>query len=158
MLNATFRKTTNGILLLLLASASLAIPGCGDGRPVRVPVSGKVLIDGQPVTKGSIQFHEDDGRPARGSIGSDGSFTLTTFDEGDGCTPGNHRVSVISCDEPPGMRRWFIPKRYSKPEESGIVTSIDGPTDSIRIDLTWNGKMGPEIEKMSGVPYGPGDE
>lgn len=154
----TLRKIANGAALICLGGISFVLSGCGDGRPTRVPVSGKVLIDGQPVTKGSIRFHEENGRPATGGINSNGTFILTTFEKGDGCTPGEHRVSVISYDEPAGMRRWFVPKKYAKPEESGISKSIEGPTDSLLIELTWNGQTGPEIEKLPGLAYGPGDD
>src|SRR2546423_15364544 len=35
---------------IVLIGALAACVGCGDGRPARVPVSGIVLIDGQPLT------------------------------------------------------------------------------------------------------------
>src|ERR1044071_5554060 len=66
--------------------------GCSDGRPVRVPISGTVTIDGEPVTRGSIKFVPDNGRPSSGQINADGRFTLTCYDGNDGALPGKHRV------------------------------------------------------------------
>src|SRR5687768_6454035 len=77
--------------LLLLAA------GC-DSRPQRVPVSGKVLIDGQPLTYGFVRIIPQDARPATGQIGPDGRFTLTCYDDGDGCIPGKHAAAVIACE------------------------------------------------------------
>src|SRR4051812_10209511 len=78
------------LLFLLLSGAS----GCGDGRPTRVTVSGIVTIDGAPVTRGSIKFVPEQGRPSFGEIDPDGRFTLTCYDGKDGALPGKHRVQV----------------------------------------------------------------
>ena len=55
--------------------------GCGDRRPARVPVSGTVLIDGAAVTRGSIKFVPEHGRPFHSAKSvEDGRFTLTCYD------------------------------------------------------------------------------
>jgi hypothetical protein len=121
--------------------------GCSDGRPARVPVSGRVVIDGQPVTTGSIRFSPESGRPAVSAISSDGRFELRTFEDGDGCVPGSHRVSVLAYKETPSEVQWFVPKKYANPTQSGLIENIEQATDSLLIELTWAGKTGPEIEK-----------
>ncbi len=35
--------------------------------------------------------------------------------------------------------RWHAPKRYASEQDSGITVTIDGPTDDLKIDLTWEG-------------------
>src|SRR5262245_39016229 len=89
--------------------------GCGDGLPPRVPVSGKVTIDGQPVTFGSVRFvPAGGGRQATAQIDKDGSFTLTAYEPGDGCVPGTHRVAVYSFEEVNETSgRYFVPRKYS---------------------------------------------
>jgi hypothetical protein len=116
------------------------LAGC-DSRPRRVPVSGQVLIDGQPVTAGSIQVVPDDARPAQGTIDEQGHFTLTTYEQGDGCVPGTHRVAVSATEMIGGDQvRYLVPQKYADFSSSGLTVTIDGPTDDLRIELSWEGE------------------
>jgi hypothetical protein len=117
-----------------------ALVGCGDNRPSIVPVSGQVLVDGQPLTVGSIQFIHPNARSAAGAIGADGRFTLTTYEIGDGAVVGNHRVRVAA-SEPFGTDavRWSAPKKYAEAETSGIQVEIHDPVDDLKIELSWEG-------------------
>jgi len=36
-------------------------------------------------------------------------------------------------------QQWHAPKKYADPETSGLATTITGPTDSLRIELSWEG-------------------
>jgi len=136
--------------LFLLGIAALAVTaaGCGDGRPGRVPVSGQVLLDGKPLSRGFIRLVPDDARAACGEIGPDGRFTLKTFEPGDGVVLGTHRVAIVAI-EPLGsiQQRWHAPKKYSDPATSGLTATIDGPTDSLRIEITWDGGQ-PFVETL----------
>ncbi|TWT97638.1 hypothetical protein Pla108_17900 [Botrimarina colliarenosi] len=129
-------------LLLLLAC------GCGDGRPTRAPVAGQVLIDGQPVPFGMVKFVQPETRAASGRLDSEGRFTLSCFEKNDGAIPGVHKVSITATE---GINerttRWHAPKKYANENTSGIEITIDGATDDLVIDLTWDGK-GPFIEKQ----------
>jgi hypothetical protein len=78
--------------LLVLVTA-----GCGSKYPPTAPVNGKITIDGKPVTTGRISFHPVNGeRPALANIQPDGSYSLTTFEDGDGALLGRHKVSIKS--------------------------------------------------------------
>jgi hypothetical protein len=128
-------RPTIGLAVLLVL-----ISGCSDGRPERVPISGRVTIDGHPVTKGYIILAPDGARSAQGRIDSEGRFTLGTFDETDGAVVGKHRVGVISRDVlSPTKIRWLAPQKYVDPRYSNVEVTIDGPTDSLAIELTWDG-------------------
>jgi len=132
-----------GVLLVVGAS------GCSDGRPERVPVSGKVLIDGQPVNSGTIRFKPVQGRVATGVIQSDGFFTMSTFEDGDGVVPGTHAVTVSSKDESsPNQVRYNVPNKYRDPDQSGLSETIEGPNDSLVINLTWDGNPGPIVKHI----------
>lgn len=132
-------------LLISLSAAFLA--GCSDGRPVRVPVSGKVLIDGKPLATGSVRFIPASGRPATGALAADGSFKLGTFDPGDGAIPGEHTITVHASEElSPTLRRWNTPKKYENLLNSGLKQSVTGPLDSVLIELTWGNEKGPFTE------------
>lgn len=124
--------------------------GCGDGLPQRVPVAGKVLIDGQPLTRGTIRMMPvEGGRQSTGQIADDGSFVITTFKPGDGCVLGKHVVTIQAFEDiGETSRRWFAPRDYSAPAHSGLTADIDGPTDSLEFQLTWNGVKGPVVERI----------
>jgi hypothetical protein len=77
--------------------------GCGakgsGTLPQLLPVKGKVVFKGQPLTTGIVRFEPDDfGRAASGKLQSDGTFVLTTLTDGDGVVPGHHRVSITNPD------------------------------------------------------------
>lgn len=85
--------------LPLAAAAALAaaLAGCGSGQLDTAPVSGKVSFNGAPVPGGTISFYPIGGeggesRPASGVIKPDGTFTLTTYTDGDGAVPGKYNV------------------------------------------------------------------
>jgi hypothetical protein len=114
--------------------------GCGDGRPTRVPVAGVISIDGEPLTAGSIMFVTDAGRPAGGSIDSEGRFALTCYEPGDGAMPGHYRVKITAVESiNDRSNRWLAPKKYADEKTSGIEVDVTEPVDDLKIDLTWDG-------------------
>jgi hypothetical protein len=130
------------IVLLLLP----LLAGCDD-RPTRVPVSGIVTIDGQPVTRGNIKFVPQNGRPSAGAIGEDGRFTLTCYDGNDGALLGTHRVQIASNRIISDSKiEWFAPPKYADFRTSEINVEITEPVDDLNIDLTWGNRKGPYIE------------
>ena len=133
--------------LLLVA---LVLTGCDD-RPLRVPISGKVLIDGQPLTQGAVCVVPAGDRPASGRIGPDGTFRLTTFDENDGCVLGTHPVMIVAREQiTPTRMKWLVPKKYQSVEGTDRQVTIDAPTDNLVIELTWDGGA-PFIEDATHV-------
>jgi len=126
-------------LLPLLLLVSL-FAGCGDGRPRRVPVAGQVFIDDKPLTTGFVRIVPDNMRAATGTLDSEGRFRLSTFDPDDGCVPGTHRVEIVAKKTITQSEfLWLVPPKYQSVETSGLTVTIDGPTDNLRIDLTWEG-------------------
>jgi hypothetical protein len=87
----------------LIALAVLAfIAGCNQSPYELAPVRGTVTIDGQPFTSGRVMFapaaageQRKTGKPAFGLLAADGSFELTTYEEGDGAVVGEHWVTLI---------------------------------------------------------------
>ena len=78
--------------LLVLA---IVVSGCGD-KDGPVPFSGAVKLDGQPLAGATVYFiHQDpEGRDALGSTDTDGLFSLSTFEPGDGALAGKYKVIV----------------------------------------------------------------
>jgi len=122
----------------------LALLGCSDGRPTRVPVSGRVMIDGKPVIKGSVRFVPEGARPSAGTLDSQGRFKLTCYDGEDGAVLGKHRVQV-SASEIIGAEKvvWHAPSKYADFRSSGLSVEVTEPTDSVLIKLTWAGQKRP---------------
>jgi hypothetical protein len=132
----------------IVAVALTFVFGCSDGPPTRVPVSGRVTIDGKPLTHGYVRFAPADTRASSGSLDSQGHFTLTCYEPGDGTVLGVHHVTVMG-QEAIGSEtiKWHAPKKYADPATSGLTREITGPTDSIQIELTWGDQKGPIVEK-----------
>lgn len=139
MNNAPATNRSCLVQFVILAVTSICA-GCSDNRPSIVPVSGQVLIDGKPLTVGSIQFIHSNARPAGGAIGPDGRFTLTTYELNDGAVVGNHHVR-IAASEPHGTDavRWSAPKKYANTATSGIQVEVHDPVDDLKIELYWEG-------------------
>jgi hypothetical protein len=131
---------------LMLLVSFVSVVGCGDGRPQRVPVSGTVLIDGAPVPHGFVTFAPPKGRSASGQLDKQGRFTLTSYEPGDGTLAGTQRVAVLARESISETKaKWHAPKKYGDPNSSGIIVEITGPTDDLKIDLSWGGEK-PSIE------------
>jgi hypothetical protein len=142
------RDFSRWVVFSFVLVALCVTTGCGDGRPARVPVSGHVLIDGKPLTHGYVRFSPANSRASTGPLDANGRFELTCFEPGDGVVIGKHAVAVMS-QEPIGQTatKWHAPKKYADPESSGLTQEITGPTDSITINLTWDGQPGPFTER-----------
>jgi len=90
----TLRKVVSGLLLSVIA----LLVGCQRG-PTLVPVQGKVVYQGRPVSAGSIYFQPDSAggdapQMASSLLQEDGSFTLRTYPHGNGAMVGSYRVTV----------------------------------------------------------------
>jgi hypothetical protein len=132
--------------LIVAVCCAVLASGCDD-RPTRVPVSGIVLIDGQPLTRGNIKFVPENGRPSAGQIGADGRFTITCYDGNDGALPGKHRVQVASNRGISDSKiEWFAPPAYADFRTSGLAVEVTEPVDDLKIELTWGDQKGPYID------------
>jgi len=126
-------------LLAPALTAVLLVPcwGCGESSARTsnlIHVTGKVTYKGQPVTKGSVWFEADGfGRPAKGQLQSDGSFTLSTRKEGDGVVAGEHRVSISGFDKPLADDRAL--KKYGFLNTSGLTADVDAEHTEFTFDL-----------------------
>lgn len=134
-MKGSLRPGRSRAALLMWTACSLAMLA-GGCRPQRelIPVQGRVLLDGEPLTFGSVSFQSESGQPATAAIGPDGRFTLTVFGEGPGAVPGRNRVLVTcyegqrqlaaSRDQEPSLGNLLIPDRYTAYETSGLVIDV----------------------------------
>ena len=151
MLQSTNRRCG----LVFAACLSLfVLAGCGDGRGVRVPVSGAVTVDGAPLAFGSILFEPlaggDNNRPGGGALESDGTFRVSAYTAFDGLPPGSYRVAITGTEHiSDTSQRWHAPRKYSQPATSGLTAEIEEATDQLNFDLSWEGEKHSEpfVEK-----------
>jgi hypothetical protein len=126
------------LALLLVAAAEC---GCDSG-PKLVKVSGRVLIDGQPLTHGFVRISPAGYRCAMAKLDSQGRFTMSTAPDqvGDGVVIGTHKAAVIATESVgPSSTKWHAPKRYNNEETSELEVTIDKETADLVINLTWEG-------------------
>ena len=85
------------ILLTVLAVITGTMTGCGPGQPATFPVEGTVQFsDGSVPRFGVVEFFNDEHQlNARGQIAKDGSFSVSTFSDGDGAVAGRHTIVII---------------------------------------------------------------
>jgi hypothetical protein len=81
---------------LPLWAALTVLVGCSEGTSLtRVPITGKVQVDGAPLTQGSIFFEPSSGHSGPAALTSvyDGAFSFSTEN---GPTPGKHTVRITA--------------------------------------------------------------
>ena len=124
-----FRSLTAASILLVLATGcgSQLEPAPFSGKTF--PVKGIVTYKGKPLTRGKVRFEPDAGREAEGTINPDGTFTLSTFQPGDGALPGVHRVAVFT------PKKKEIPGRYANFALSGIELVVNEEKAEYAINL-----------------------
>ncbi len=77
--------------------------GCGGGKEIPLgEVSGTVTYQGKPVTDAIVHFLPENGASAATAVvDSEGRYTLSTHETGDGAVVGKHKV-WFSKQDPPG--------------------------------------------------------
>ncbi len=139
MTNVIVRRGRPG---LAAAMVWAVVSGCGgdSGELPAVPAAGTVSYQGKPVSKGTIHFQPEKGRPASGPIDG-GKFTLTTYKEGDGAVAGKHLVAVEVTEEVKDKDgdttvKYVVPQKFANPTSSKITAEVPpgGKTDIV-IDI-----------------------
>jgi len=120
--------------------------GCGADTNGRVPLAGQVYLDGQPLDRGSIEFHPQDAAGAiTGGVVKDGAFEIPAAQ---GATPGKYQVRVFAAgtgmeidpNQPPGPESERqvaverIPARFNLKSELEVDVAAQGNKD-LRFDL-----------------------
>lgn len=144
MVNAFLRSHCGSAIVLAILAC---LQGCGSDHPPTYPVSGKVVFeeDGKPLTTGGVVLLESvvaGGLPAvnaRGLIKADGTFELTTFEDGDGAVAGKHRMLVrAQRDSDDYLKRGIIPRpiinpRFERYETSGLEFTVEEGNNEFKV-------------------------
>ncbi|MEX0791589.1 MAG: hypothetical protein WD045_00530 [Pirellulaceae bacterium] len=123
----------SAVVVALFFSSSCSRPGY-EGVPT-FPVTGHVIIDGEPVEGANVKFTpiaevgSPDALTANGISGADGSFELSTYVNGDGAPAGEYAVTIFWLEPPkpprgkdPGPDR--LGRRYADPAKSSWEVEI----------------------------------
>jgi hypothetical protein len=123
-------------LLFPVIVALLPILSACNSHPATVPVTGTVKFeDGTPLAGGTVEFRNvttDIAKQinARGEIGPDGKYQLTSFEPNDGAIAGEHQVCVFPpAQETPGSLDSEPPpspleRKYQAYETSGLSYTV----------------------------------
>jgi hypothetical protein len=124
-------------LATLVAIASLALTGCSESGPQRIPVfktAGKITFNNQPVDGAFLVLHpkaasSPDVPKPTAHVKPDGSFEPTTFDTADGAPAGEYVVTVqwqklvkVGGEWVPGPN--LLPGKYSNPATSDVIVKV----------------------------------
>lgn len=135
----TRHPACHGTVVALLLAAILAAPGCGAKEEPLHPVSGKVTVDGEPLTIGAVGLIPDLARgnaspyAPQGKLGPDGSYTIATLDR-PGAAPGWYKVAVwASANEPASdsyqaikdfQPQWLVSEKYTQAGTTDLSVEV----------------------------------
>ncbi|HEY0980963.1 hypothetical protein [Schlesneria sp. T3-172] len=133
-------------IVSLVCWGVLLLTGCSgsrDGRPRPVPVTGYVLVDGEPLEGTRVVFSPDDHQyAAAGVTDAEGRFQLQTFAANDGAVPGSYKIiasNFIVIEHPNGSvtETHYLPAMYRDPAKSGLTATVEdrGPNE-LTLELT----------------------
>lgn len=104
--------------LISLAIISLCVAGCGGGidLPPAYPVTGKVTVQGTPLSGYLVSFVASDGKGgAAAYVGTDGAYSMETLDGRPGCEAGKYKVVIR-----PGKDAMQEAMKNIKPSSKGM--------------------------------------
>ena len=122
---------------LFLCLVLVTVAGCGKKTLTKkktYSVSGKVLLDGEPVRFSLLEITPtgEEGLAGTGKTDGEGNFTLRTFsnNEPDGAVPGEYKLVVLPYDA----------ARYGGLPDGGKPTHLQGkkPTATIEVKAEEN--------------------
>jgi hypothetical protein len=133
MNRCTFFGSLGGAGLAAVAVLVLAVvmTGCSRRFPM-AEVSGKVTLDGKPLSDATVMFVPEKGFAAAGTLQPDGNFRLISGRPGNGAVIGSHKVAVM----PANPLKAHFPAKYQNAETSGFSVEVKAGKNSFEFDLT----------------------
>ncbi len=132
---------SSSFLLGVLSCLLIPTFGCSGGESDRVPVypvTGEVLVNGQPAEGVSVIFYPEGPAPQgkkmpvpAGMTDGNGEFKLTSYVQGDGAPAGKYKVAAVWDEKPPAkFSGVFEPKdrlhgRYASPQTSKLSATVE---------------------------------
>ncbi len=123
------RKYYEPIICLALF---LLLGGCGGGSdapPTLGQVTGKITMDGAPLSEANVTFMPEKSRASAATTDSEGKYELIYIRDEKGAAIGNHKVTVSKLKN----EKETIPSRYSS--ESELTADVKAGPNEINFDL-----------------------
>jgi hypothetical protein len=127
-------KLTEMAVLLVFGACHC---GCSGNLVPTYPAGGQVVFsDGKPLPGGNIEFAPQEGTvrtSARAMIQEDGTFRLTTFEDGDGAIEGQHRVLIIPArqrEDRNARFAWSVDPKYQSFDTSELEATVLPDTEN----------------------------
>lgn len=151
-----------GVSFILLLSGCAGAGGGTESRQPVFKVKGKITMTGGPVANAIVSFSPKDKQPvATGRTSADGTYTLTTYDAGDGAAVGDYVVLVIKPNssssasptdaghdpnKPPDGDAMhaaqsaaaggvdsgsLLPEKYSRPDQSNLTAKVESKSENV---------------------------
>jgi hypothetical protein len=121
----TARRCVSSAIVLVLA-------GCAGETTIQV--KGKVLVDGQPLTVGTVIFTPDAARgntsmhEPRGQLDANGVYHLYQTKDNPAVSPGWYKISIstqrLKDPKDPFSYVSLIPTKFANPETSGLALEV----------------------------------
>ena len=161
------QKIFHRVCAALLVAGCVAFQGCGgkDWQAETHPSRGRLTVNGQPAGGAVVELHstgetKPDVRNSRpwAVVQEDGTYTLSTYERGDGAHLGEYAVVVRW---PPDVNQPSLLDRlgnaYSRPEKSKWrVTIAEGENELPPVEIT-GAKVLPkkQVAAIAQRPHGP---
>jgi hypothetical protein len=119
-----------------LSACIILAVGCKPGYQQETAAArGIVVLDGKPLSAGSVLLVPSQGRSAAGPLRSDGTFILGTYSKIDGAIVGKHKVAILPLVAGPegGLPSGFVPvpQRYQSAETSGLEVEVRASEENV---------------------------
>jgi hypothetical protein len=121
----TARRCLSSAMVFILA-------GCGGETTIQV--KGKVLVDGQPLTVGTVIFTPDAAKgntslhEPRGQLDANGVYTLQQTKDSSAVAPGWYKISIsaqrLKDPKDPYSYVSVIPTKFANPQTSGLALEV----------------------------------
>ncbi|MBX3439216.1 MAG: hypothetical protein KF861_17125 [Planctomycetaceae bacterium] len=124
---------------------TLMMAGCGGSAPppweTVYPATGVVTYRGKPVANADIVlFPQDETFPdtvrPRAKSTEDGTFSVWTWQRGDGAPAGNYKATIVHneiviSNGAMGAKPNDLPRKYSQPDTTDLIVRIDPESNQI---------------------------
>lgn len=84
-------KFTTALFLM-----GIALVGCASSGPEIAYVSGRVTMDGKPLSNATVVFIPDNGRPAGATTDAEGQYVLNFAEGRKGAIPGTNTIRIMT--------------------------------------------------------------
>lgn len=132
-------KLDRGVNLFVAALTVAVSLGCGESanKHGRIPFSGTVTLDGEPLPKGYLIFEPKAGQPTQsGGMIENGTFNVP---EKAGAAPGLYSVAIFSGSDPP-------PNNYSPGTPEYEAASMRAPGEQVPPKFNINTTLTAEVK------------